>query len=166
MNEGTNPLIVCINSKSGGLKGEEVLHSFYRYLNPLQVVDLVNEGIEVLSKFKDLPRWRIAVAGGDGTVSWVVNYIYGSLKPKYYPEIALVPLGTGNDLSRVLGWGKTIADSEMYDYLVSIANHSTLTLLDRWKLHFTYKTKTNVWSGLKRHPGFNTTTEFVTMIIN
>ncbi len=31
------PIIVCINRKSGGLSGEKVLKSFYRYLNPIQV---------------------------------------------------------------------------------------------------------------------------------
>jgi hypothetical protein len=31
------PVIACVNSKSGGRDGEEVLASFYKYLNPLQV---------------------------------------------------------------------------------------------------------------------------------
>ena len=55
-----------------------------------------HEGVSPLNKFKDLLKWRIIVAGGDGTVASVLNYIYDTLKPKYYPEIGLVPLGTGN----------------------------------------------------------------------
>lgn len=159
--ERINPIIVCVNSKSGGHKGDEILHSFYRYLNPLQVVDLVNEGIESINKFRDLPRWRLVIAGGDGTVSWVLNYVYGAMKPRYYPEVGLVPLGTGNDLSRVLGWGKTIGDTEMQDYLKTFDSKTTLTLLDRWKLTFTYKRPTKVWSGLKRQAAVRTTSEVV-----
>lgn len=155
-----NPLIVCINTKSGGRKGEEVTRSFYSYLNPVQVIDLNNDGIESLNKFKDLPRWRIFAAGGDGTASWVLNYIYGTLKPTYYPEVGIVPLGTGNDLSRVLGWGKTISDTDMHDVLADIASSSTLSLLDRWKINFSYKIPGKTW-GLKRKPTFENKTESV-----
>ena len=45
------------------------------------------------------------ICGGDGTVMWVVSEI---AKYKIDPEkvnIAIVPLGTGNDFSRNLGWG-------------------------------------------------------------
>lgn len=31
------PVVFCVNSKSGGQKGEEILASFYKFLNPLQV---------------------------------------------------------------------------------------------------------------------------------
>lgn len=152
------PLIVCVNSRSGGQKGEEVLRSFYKFLNPVQVIDLINEGIGSFEKFKDLPKWKVLAAGGDGTVSSVTNYIYDVLKPRYYPEVGIVPLGTGNDLSRVLGWGKTIDQTDMYDILHNLDEQSTLTLLDRWKLTFTNKKEQKVWSGLKRKTEVKTTT--------
>jgi len=41
---------------------------------------------------------RLIVAGGDGTISQVVN----GLAPDFVPELAIVPLGTGNDLARSL----------------------------------------------------------------
>ena len=118
-----------------------------------------NEGVESLSKFKDMPKWKVIVAGGDGTGSWVLNYIYDTLKPKYYPEVGLVPLGTGNDLSRVLGWGKTISDTDMYEFLQTFEAQSTFTLLDRWKLTFTYRKEARVLKGLKIQKAVQTTTE-------
>lgn len=42
---------------------------------------------------------RLVVAGGDGTVSRVVN----GLAPEFAIEVAILPFGTGNDLARSLG---------------------------------------------------------------
>lgn len=45
------------------------------------------------------------VCGGDGTIMWVVSeFKKYDIDPVYTP-IAVIPLGTGNDFSRSLGWG-------------------------------------------------------------
>jgi diacylglycerol kinase (ATP) len=54
----------------------------------------------------------VIVCGGDGTVMWAVEEMV-----KYKIEvdkcpIGIVPFGTGNDFSRVLGWGGS-APSEL-----------------------------------------------------
>lgn len=47
---------------------------------------------------------RILVAGGDGTVTWVLGTILElGLEPR--PAVAVMPLGTGNDFSFNFGWG-------------------------------------------------------------
>lgn len=44
------------------------------------------------------------MAGGDGTIGWILNEISRrSIQPT--PEVCILPIGTGNDLSRVLNWG-------------------------------------------------------------
>lgn len=46
------------------------------------------------------------ICGGDGTVMWVVSEIAkNGIDPKLV-HLAIIPLGTGNDFSRNLGWGK------------------------------------------------------------
>ena len=120
---------------------------------------MIHEGLGALNKFKDLTEWRIVVAGGDGTIASVLNYLYDTLKPKYYPGVSLIPLGTGNDLSRVLGWGKTISNTDVYDYLENLEARSTMTLLDRWKVTFTYQKNEKVWKGLKREAKLKTIIE-------
>jgi diacylglycerol kinase (ATP) len=53
-------------------------------------------------------RMRIVVAGGDGTVTWVLGAIH-NLQLDPVPPVAVLPLGTGNDLSLNFGWGTTFS---------------------------------------------------------
>ena len=53
--------------------------------------------------------WRLLVCGGDGTVSSVCEEV-AVLPTNQQPSgIAVWPLGTGNDLARMLGWGHLAA---------------------------------------------------------
>jgi diacylglycerol kinase (ATP) len=45
------------------------------------------------------------VCGGDGTVMWVVSEMVKCGIEVAKVPIGIVPLGTGNDFSRELGWG-------------------------------------------------------------
>lgn len=42
--KGGSPLLVFVNPKSGGLKGQELLYGFRKLLNPHQVFDMTNGG--------------------------------------------------------------------------------------------------------------------------
>uniref|UniRef100_A0A1A9V247 Diacylglycerol kinase n=1 Tax=Glossina austeni TaxID=7395 RepID=A0A1A9V247_GLOAU len=105
--ENWEPLIVIANTQSGSKSGADVLSLLRGYLHPLQVMELGSRGPQDAMQWaaKASPRaCRILVAGGDGTIGWVLNTIY-TLNIKPIPAVAIIPLGTGNDLSRVLGWG-------------------------------------------------------------
>ena len=52
-------------------------------------------------KFKNIPNAKILACGGDGTIGSVINFM--KLNDMNNP-VGILPLGTGNDLSRVFGW--------------------------------------------------------------
>uniref|UniRef100_A0A915IID9 diacylglycerol kinase (ATP) n=1 Tax=Romanomermis culicivorax TaxID=13658 RepID=A0A915IID9_ROMCU len=109
------PLMVLVNVKSGGCQGLELIRSFRKLLNPFQVFDILNGGPLVgLYVFRNIPKYRILVCGGDGTVGWVLQCldIVGQDSVCSSPPCGVVPLGTGNDLARVLRWGSGYTGQE------------------------------------------------------
>uniref|UniRef100_A0A2K6JTG5 Diacylglycerol kinase n=1 Tax=Rhinopithecus bieti TaxID=61621 RepID=A0A2K6JTG5_RHIBE len=128
------PLLIFINSKSGDHQGIVFLRKFKQYLNPSQVFDLLKGGPEAgLSMFKNFARFRILVCGGDGSVSWVLSLIDAfGLHEKC--QLAVIPLGTGNDLARVLGWGAFWNKSKSPLDILNRVEQASVRILDRWSV--------------------------------
>ncbi|CAK8534423.1 unnamed protein product [Lathyrus sativus] len=118
------PMVVFINPRSGGRHGSDLMERLQDLMSDEQVFDLLdvkpNEFIqyglsclETLASSGDTcaketrERIRIMVAGGDGSVGWVLGCLteLNTQGREPVPPVGIIPLGTGNDLSRCFGWG-------------------------------------------------------------
>ncbi|CAG9857296.1 unnamed protein product [Phyllotreta striolata] len=137
--ERWTPLVVVANRKSGNGDGAALLSEFRKYLNPIQVIDLSERKPPVALQWCILLAPKpvtILIGGGDGTIAWVLTTSHKlDLDPE--PPIAIIPLGTGNDLSRVLGWGAANSSDIDVEGLLRNVREARTVELDRWKVEVT-----------------------------
>ena len=84
---------------------------------------------------RSVGRFRVLVCGGDGTVSWVLSLLDAAALEST-PPVAVLPLGTGNDLARALGWGGGRGEwaggaRDLMSTLEEV-ERAQVALLDRW----------------------------------
>ncbi|VDM30824.1 unnamed protein product [Hydatigera taeniaeformis] len=134
---GVQPLLVFVNIKSGGCQGIELMTAFRCLLNPFQVFNLdVGGPLPGLFCFRQVASYRLVVCGGDGTIGWTLSCLdsVGQDAACHSPPIALLPLGTGNDLARVLNWGGGYSSAEAPLLILKNIVAAEEVCLDRWTL--------------------------------
>ncbi|CAL9223513.1 unnamed protein product [Arabidopsis halleri] len=149
------PMVVFINPNSGGRHGPVLKERLQQLMSEEQVFDLtevkphefVRYGLGCLEKVaaegdecakECRARLRIMVAGGDGTVGWVLGCL-GELNKEgksHIPPVGVIPLGTGNDLSRSFGWGGSFpfAWRSAVKRTLHRASMGPVARLDSWKI--------------------------------
>ncbi|NXW35316.1 DGKH kinase, partial [Phaetusa simplex] len=85
-----------------------------------------------LRLFQKFDNFRILVCGGDGSVGWVLSEIDKlSLHKQASCQLGVLPLGTGNDLARVLGWGGSCDDDTQLPQILEKLERASTKMLDR-----------------------------------
>ncbi|OEL24668.1 Diacylglycerol kinase 7 [Dichanthelium oligosanthes] len=148
------PVVVFVNSRSGGRHGPELKVRLHELITEDQVFDLytvkpsdfILYGLSCLERLADQgdncakaarEKMRIVVAGGDGTVGWMLGSLSDLYKVKRepVPPTGIIPLGTGNDLARSFGWGGSFPfgwRSAVKRYLSKAAT-GPICRLDSWQ---------------------------------
>ena len=90
--------------------------------------------MNIFKKKTPSPFFPTLACGGDGTVGWILSVMDSMSFPSgKSPAIGIIPLGTGNDLSRSLNWGGKYRDKPLRKVLIDIAQ-ADLVSMDRWTL--------------------------------
>ncbi|CAM4973371.1 unnamed protein product, partial [Rotaria socialis] len=150
-------IIAFVNPKSGGLQGQTVLEQLRSQLGEQNVYDLVQDHgpQKGLKDNQDVKNLRIIACGGDGTVGWVLSAL--DTTPMQYMDlvsVGVVPLGTGNDMARFLGWGVGYRGEDLAPMIQTLGN-SESRLLDRWQIDVKPTAHTGVSSLKIPQPVFN-----------
>ena len=90
-----------------------------------------------------MPGMRLLACGGDGTVGWVLSCLDKLEEDNIQAAVGVLPLGTGNDLSRSLGWGGGYTDEPLSKILQSV-QHAEVINMDRWRLRLRLNTDSRV----------------------
>eukprot|EP01060_Flectonema_neradi_P039099 TRINITY_DN847_c8_g1_i1.p1 TRINITY_DN847_c8_g1~~TRINITY_DN847_c8_g1_i1.p1 ORF type:complete len:468 (+),score=74.86 TRINITY_DN847_c8_g1_i1:48-1406(+) len=129
---GKTPALVFVNNKAGGNQGKALTRQLRQLLHPIQICDLSKVKPEkTLEQYRDVKNLRVIVCGGDGTVGWVMSAM---IKANFMAPVAIIPLGTGNDLARVLGWGGGWSTGQPVPDILADVAESIPSTLDRWRV--------------------------------
>ncbi|KOM28406.1 hypothetical protein LR48_Vigan541s002900 [Vigna angularis] len=159
------PMVVFINSRSGGRHGPALKERLQQLMSEEQVFDLsdvkphefVRYGLSCLEMLASLgdscaketrERIRVMVAGGDGTVGWVLGCLteLRTQAREPVPPVGIIPLGTGNDLSRSFDWGGSFpfAWRSAIKRTLQRASTGSVNRLDSWRVSLAMPEGTSV----------------------
>lgn len=126
-------VIALINTKSGSGKGVKSLTKFESLDNcyPINILDFDdNHLLDMLHKY---PNSRVIIGGGDGTVSLGFEILSELLDIKV--PIALLPIGTANEISGCTGWSNHHNAHGLRKYLKNVQK-GNINYIDIWKITY------------------------------
>jgi hypothetical protein len=125
-------IVVLINPQSGNTSDGERLLGQFQALLPQHTYNIREEKAgEVMAKYLEVENLRVVVGGGDGTVASILEVVHKA-PFLHRPHIAPLPLGTGNELARVLRWGK-LFQSSAFQTLCDV-DSARPVFLDQWEV--------------------------------
>lgn len=140
----TDQMLALVNSRSGSNEGADILIWLRNELGSARVFDLTKHSpTDVLLEESRRPAHErasvVLVCGGDGTVAWVLAALDDLVfdEPNAVPAVAVLPLGTGNDFSRAVGFGATWDGIESLPAFLANLPTARDGYFDRWRVQVT-----------------------------
>lgn len=112
------PLLIFINPGSGGGLAPDLIARVEGdpSVRIVRLPDEASSWADTHAEILEDNTLRCVACGGDGTVNWVVsllNHRFGMEASGFRPPMAVIPFGTGNDMSRSLGWGRGMTNNKI-----------------------------------------------------
>jgi diacylglycerol kinase (ATP) len=136
-------IVVFVNSQSGGQIGNLIMEILREsigsekeekaFIGEVCDLSLPSEPESTIKGFgaPSARERRLVICGGDGTVTWILTAL---MQSAHEVPVAIVPLGTGNDLARSLGWGGSLgAVSDILQMLKWVVDAVPVSL-DQWRV--------------------------------
>lgn len=125
--------LALVNPVSGSQQGKEFTTWFQQLLGKDRVHSIYSEQQvrNVLETTISCGCWKVLVAGGDGTCNLVVQILQS------FPwKVCMIhiPIGTGNELARSLGWGGSCHTLTELQRLVAYVGVANIEALDIWNV--------------------------------
>ncbi|MES1919643.1 hypothetical protein MHBO_001439 [Bonamia ostreae] len=133
-------VIILLNPKGGAGKAKKVMEILKDREN-CNVIDILRfaEEKEEMNVRKELEnivqkneKCRIVFGGGDGTITWGFQILdeIGIMQP-----IAILPLGTANEISKCTGWSNSFKLDHLKDFLYHVRHGPTFDF-DIWNVSY------------------------------
>jgi len=128
-------VVAIVNPLSGAQLGEMVMCQLRDILGPEHVFHAISDNITTeLSSVKGVANLRVLACGGDGTYHHVIQAMV-DLGFSPLPPVGTIPLGTGNDLARQFGWGRSLyPNRKKIIKLICKLITAHVTPLDLWQV--------------------------------
>ncbi|EME26535.1 diacylglycerol kinase [Galdieria sulphuraria] len=126
--------LALINRTSGSQQGKELIGWLQQLLGEERVFSISSEQQvrHVLEMNVCCSQWKILVCGGDGTCNLVVQVL--QVCPLQVCMIH-IPIGTGNELARSLGWGGSCRSFMKLQQLVNYVELANREAMDVWNIN-------------------------------
>lgn len=124
-------LLFAINPLSGGQQGAWLRRQLAHRYPADRIHDLPGCDLRGLCERAMAEGAAVVACGGDGTVAAALDASWRSDGAIPAP-IGALPLGTGNDLARILGWGGAAPDASGLDGLLVRLQNARTAAHDRW----------------------------------
>ena len=145
----SSTIVALVNSKSGERSSANyILRELRTLFGPDQVHDFFATGAFNFQAAQEFIKMQaphtVLVAGGDGTVSLAMDVCEAAAADRgttALPHICVLPMGTGNDLSRTVGSGggfskpnavTACCESQALENTVTRITHAPSSNIDRW----------------------------------